>query len=78
MRGLSFERAADFDFETAHVWEDLRKDYPERRFVAVGFLESRLHVLAFSPKAGGIRVISFRKANHREVRTYEKAIAAND
>ncbi|MCL2831505.1 MAG: BrnT family toxin [Betaproteobacteria bacterium] len=77
-RGLSFEHAADFDFETAIIWEDLRKAYPERRFVAVGFLESRLHVLAFSPKAEGIRVISFRKANPREVRTYEKAAATPD
>jgi uncharacterized DUF497 family protein len=27
-RDLSFEQAADFDFETAVVQQDLRKDYP--------------------------------------------------
>jgi uncharacterized DUF497 family protein len=29
-----------------------------------------LHVLCFTPIAGGIRVISFRKANAREVRNH--------
>ena len=62
-RGLSFGRAADFDFHTAVVAQDARKAYPEPRFVAVGRLDQRLHVLCFTPKAGGIRVISFRKAN---------------
>lgn len=70
-RGLSFDRVADFDFETAKICEDVRKPYPERRFVAVGWLDARLHVLCFSLVSGGIRVISFRKANPREQRTYE-------
>ncbi|MBT9476496.1 BrnT family toxin [Polaromonas sp.] len=33
----------------------------------------RLHVLCFTPIDGGIRVISFRKANPREIRSYEQA-----
>ena len=40
--------------------------------MAVGFMGERLHVLCFTPVAGGIRVISFRKANAREVRNYEQ------
>ena len=71
-RGLSFERAADFDFSTALVAQDDRKAYPEVRYVAVGFLAERLHVLCFTPIAGGIRVISFRKANARECKAYEQ------
>lgn len=70
-RGLSFEWAADFDFDTAVVWPDTRKPYPEVRYVALGLLDTRLHVLCFTPAAGGIRVISFRKANSREVKDYE-------
>jgi uncharacterized protein len=31
-----------------------------------------LHVLCFTPATDGIRVISFRKANTREVRNYEQ------
>ena len=71
-RGLSFEQVRDFDFETALVHQDARKDYPERRFVAVGFLDERLHVLCFTPITEGIRIISFRKANRREMKSYEQ------
>lgn len=70
-RGLSFDRVSDFDFDTASIWQDTRKPYPEARYVALGLLDSRLHVLCFTPAAGGIRVISFRKANTREVKDYE-------
>jgi uncharacterized DUF497 family protein len=74
-RGLSFDQVAEFDFSTARLWQDTRKAYPEVRFVAVGYLGHRLHVLCFTPVAGGIRVISFRKANPREVRNHEQAFA---
>ncbi len=69
-RQLPFERAAELDWATAQIAEDVRKDYPERRFVATGCLDGRLHVLCFTPMPGGIRVISFRKANPREVRRH--------
>jgi uncharacterized DUF497 family protein len=69
-RGLSFDRAADFDFETALIGSDGRHDYGEVRYVALGFLDGRLHVLCFTETDNGIRVISFRKANSREVRRY--------
>ena len=72
-RGLSFERVAEFDFMGATVKQDLRKAYPEARFVALGRLDGRLHALCFTPVAGGIRVISFRKANSREVKNHEQA-----
>ena len=72
-RGLSFERAAEFDFAGATIRQDARKPYPEPRFVALGVLDGRLHVLCFTPVAGGVRVISFRKANTREVRNHEQA-----
>ena len=71
-RGLSLGRATDFDFDSAIIKRDMRKAYPEVRYVAVGFLDARLHVLCFTPIDGGIRVISFRKANQREVRDYEQ------
>ncbi len=65
-RDLSFDLAADFDFRTAKIWQDTRKPYPEGRFIAIGYLGIRLHVLVFSEAVQGIRVISFRKANKRE------------
>ena len=69
-RSLSFERAAEFDFETATYMIDDRKNYGETRYIAVGVLDYRLHILCYTPIAGGIRVISFRKANVREARRY--------
>ncbi|WP_082879729.1 BrnT family toxin [Methylomonas methanica] len=76
-RGLSFERVADFDWSSAIATEDVRKEYPERRFVAAGYLNDRLHILCFTPISGGIRVISFRKANLRESRKYGKTITVD-
>lgn len=72
LRGLSFDRAADFDFPSALIWIDTRKAYPEVRFSALGYVDSRVHSLVFAETACGIRVISFRKANKREVKRYEQ------
>ncbi|MCK6413155.1 MAG: BrnT family toxin [Azonexus sp.] len=72
LRGLSFERVIDFDFQTAVIWVDTRKTYSEVRISALGLLAGRVHALVFSETTRGIRVISFRKANKREVRRYEQ------
>jgi uncharacterized DUF497 family protein len=76
-RGLPFERAADFGFADALLAVDERKDYGELRYVALGLLDDRLHVLCFTETQEGIRVISLRKANAREVARYGKAKAAD-
>ena len=74
-RGLSFESAADFEFGTALVHVDNRREYGELRYVALGKLHGRLHVLCFAETPEGIRVISLRKANDREVKHHAKAQA---
>jgi uncharacterized DUF497 family protein len=74
-RSLSFDRAVDFDWETAIYYEDDRVDYPETRIIALGFLGVRLHVIYFAPIDGGVRIIRFRKGNRREVRYYEDKTA---
>lgn len=71
-RDLSFERAADFDFDTAVYLEDDRHEYGESCIIAIGYLGKRLHVLCFTPTDTGVRVISFRKANDREAARYGK------
>lgn len=71
-RGLSFERAIDFDFGTAVFWIDDRRSYGESRQAALGYLDGRLHALCFVERPTGVRVISFRRANAREVKRYEK------
>jgi len=70
-RGLSFRLVDGFAWETAETHEDTRFPYPEPRFVSSGLIGDRV----FAPIPGGIRVISFRKANAREVAKYEQAAA---
>lgn len=70
---MSFEAARQFGFESALVHIDDRQEYGEVRYVALGWLENRLHVLCFTEEAEGIRVISFRRANDREVKRYARS-----
>ncbi len=50
--------------------DDGRKDYGETRFVTFGKLLGRMVVLAWTPRGGRRRIISMRKANEREQKTY--------
>lgn len=75
-RGIGFESALAFDWMSALVVEDTRRDYGERRFRAMGRIGSRLHVLVFTPRIGKLHVISLRKANPREVISHEQASQA--
>lgn len=72
-RGLSFDSVVDFDFSTATFVIDTRREYGEVRWRALGQLHGRLHALVFTQTPVGVRVISFRKANRREVQRYEQA-----
>ena len=71
-RSLSFESVQNIDLTQAMIAVDDRYEYGETRFVALCYLNSRLHVLCFTETTNGIRVISFRKANKREVARYDK------
>ena len=73
IRGLSFNKVVEFEFETAVFTIDTRRDYGEIRHRALGLLGGRVHALVFVETQNGIRVISFRKANNREVNLYEEA-----
>ena len=52
--------SAEFDFDSALVHVDARREYGETRYVALGTLHGRLHVLCFPETPDGIRIISFR------------------
>lgn len=71
--GIDFEEAFNFNWESAHIIRDARRDYGEDRFVAIGFIGNRLHVMAFTLRINAVRVITLRKANDRERSDYEKA-----
>jgi len=70
VHGISLERAADFGWDAALHVEDTRRDYGERRFRAYGLIDTRVHVLVYTPREGRMHVISLRRANKREVRRH--------
>lgn len=71
-RGLSFDLVYKFDFETAVFSVDVRHSYGEIRMRALGLMTRRVHALVFVETDTGIRIISLRKANKREVKHYEQ------
>lgn len=70
--GISFERVAECDWTAAQIRQDDRYDYGEARFIAYVPLEERLYNIVFTLRDDTMRVISFRKANARERKRYEK------
>jgi uncharacterized DUF497 family protein len=73
LRGISFDKAFEFDFGSAIFDQDTRKDYGEVRTLALGYLGETLHALVFTVRHGTIRVISLRRANRKERNKYEIA-----
>ena len=53
------------------IRQDHRFSYGEDRYELIGRIEGRLYVLIYTPRQDGIRIISARKANPREVKRYE-------
>jgi hypothetical protein len=68
--GLLLSDAEGVEWGTSIVHEDTRKQYPEPRFQATGYVGERLHVMVFCFRADTVRVISLRKANSKEVKSY--------
>ena len=71
--GVPFEVARRvFDDHAYVVLEDARQDYGEERFVALGMIDGRIYMVAFTWRGGTCRLISARKANAREIRRYRQ------
>ena len=73
LRGLSFDLVEDFDFDSAQVVEDARRNYGETRYRAVGRLGGVLAVVVFTLRDDAVRVISLRLAGRKERERYEEA-----
>jgi uncharacterized DUF497 family protein len=70
--GLDFEDAHWALTDEAFVVEDMRGEYGEPRFILYGPLFGRIVVIAFTMRGDVIRIISMRKANQREQRSYHQ------
>ena len=72
--GVSLTEAAGFEWGSAVVWPDTRRDYGEARMMALGYIGLRIMALVFvdrpPEKPTERRIISLRKANSREVKRY--------
>jgi len=72
--GVSLSEAAGFEWGTAVVWPDRRRDYGEARMAALGYIGLRIMAVVFvdrpADKPTERRIISLRKANSREVKHY--------
>lgn len=74
--GISLALADRLDWDRMWVRADRRREYGEARWIGSAPLGTRLYVVVFTQRAAGIRIISLRKANRREVTAYEKATQA--
>lgn len=72
--GVDFSLADDFAWDSALIMPDQRLEYGEQRFIAIGWIGERLHVLVFTPRGESVRIIGLRRANTREVTLYETKI----
>lgn len=69
-RGLDFEHAAQlFAGRTIDLPDD-RKDYGEDRWVTYGLLNGRMVAVVWTPRGNARHIISMRKSNEREQKTY--------
>ncbi len=72
-RGLSFEDVALLNWDTATERQDTRKDYGEVRFQAcVEGPDRKPYIVVYTLRVATMWVISFRRANNRESRSYGK------
>ena len=68
---LDFTAAARFGWHTAITVDDNRQSYGERRLFSTGLIDGRLHILIWTPRGTGPRIISLRKANPRKRKRWE-------
>jgi uncharacterized protein len=72
-RGLDFADAIPaFEDASRKIWQDERRDYGEERFNMLAKSAERVFFVAFTLRYGMVRIISFRKANQREISRYEQ------
>ena len=69
--GVDFLSAEKFDWSTAIEVIDDRSDYGEERWITLGYVGNRLHVMIYTDRIDTIRIISLRKADKRERGYYE-------
>jgi uncharacterized DUF497 family protein len=73
LRGLAFDLAEEFDFDSALIVKDARRDYGEARYRATGRLGVEIAVVVFTIRGDAVRIISLRLASRKERLAYAQA-----
>lgn len=75
--GLDFKDAHHvFESQTITL-EDVREDYQEKRYITMGEIEGRCVIVVHTPRGNNRRIISMRKANGRETKSYQERLRAH-
>ncbi|MEC4678727.1 MAG: BrnT family toxin [Nitrospirota bacterium] len=72
--GVDFDDAEHVFESPTFTFKDTRFEYGETRYITFGLLEGRMVVVAHTPRGNKTRIISMRKGNDREQKTYKKQL----
>lgn len=70
--GIPLSHASAFEWDTAIMWPEIRRNYGESRMACLGYIRFRLYAPVFVDRDGERRIVSLRKANRREIERYAK------
>jgi hypothetical protein len=68
--GLNFRQAVEIFRGALLTIEDVRRDYGERRYIALGNYDGEVIRVVYTERDGDIRIISAWKANRHEREAY--------
>lgn len=74
-RGFDFAYAARIFEGDVLEWEDTRRDYGERRIIAIGEIDEEVYVIVYTLREKVRRIISARPASRRERNVHHQAFA---
>jgi uncharacterized protein len=69
---LDFVLVRDFAWHDAVLYDRSRVDDGEQRYAAIGAFNGQLHTVIFTRRGKQTRIISFRRSNRAEEKTYEE------
>lgn len=73
-RGFDFAYAALIFESPTLEWDDMRRDYGERRIRAIGQVDGTILVVVYTWRRAARRIISARLANRKERDVYRATI----
>lgn len=74
-RGLDFAKAGAVFVGVHATKRDDRQDYGEVRFITAGYLDGKLIVVVWTPRAGTRRIISMRYMHEQEAERWRSYMA---